>query len=93
MESVNRLHENQVLTKRAQRLAELSPQLSWRDNIWMGVSVENEAYIDRIDYLRETAAAIKFLSLEPLLGSLDNLSLDGIDWVIVAASLVPEPAL
>ena len=76
-------HQFQVLTKRAERLAELSPQLVWPPNIWMGVSVESVDYTFRIDCLRGTAAQIKFLSLEPLLGRLGNLRLDGIDWVIV----------
>lgn len=82
-------HRFQVLTKRAERLAVLSEQLPWADNIWMGVSVENESYTHRVDSLRETDAAIKFLSLEPLLGPLDNLCLDGIDWVIVGGESGP----
>ena len=76
-------HQFQVLTKRAERLAELSSQLVWPPNVWMGVSVESADYTFRIDCLRGTAAQIKFLSLEPLLGELSNLKLDGIDWVIV----------
>ena len=76
-------HRFQVLTKRADRLAELSSQLEWSPNIWMGVSVENQKYIHRIDDLRKTNAKIKFLSLEPLLGALKNLDLSRIDWVIV----------
>ena len=56
-------HQFQVLTKRAERVAELSPYLEWADNIWMGVSVETEKYKYRIDHLRETGAKIKFLSL------------------------------
>lgn len=82
-------HRFQVLTKRAERLAVLSEQLPWAENIWMGVSVENEAYTHRIDSLRETDAAIKFLSLEPLLGPLGNLRLDRIDWVIVGGESGP----
>ena len=82
-------HRFQVLTKRADRLSDLSEQLPWADNIWMGVSVENESYTYRIDHLRDTGAAIKFLSLEPLLGPLDNLRLDGIDWVIVGGESGP----
>ena len=66
-------HQFQVLTKRAERVAELSPFLEWADNIWMGVSVENEKYKYRIDRLRETGAKIKFLSLEPLIGPLGKL--------------------
>jgi protein gp37 len=76
-------HQFQVLTKRAERLAALAPQLDWPPNVWMGVSVERADYTDRIDYLRQTPAQTKFLSLEPLLGPLPNLNLQGIDWVIV----------
>ncbi len=76
-------HRFQVLTKRADRLEELSPYLNWAPNIWMGVSVESEKYVDRIDYLRRTGAKTKFLSLEPLLGPLNDLDLSGIDWAIV----------
>ena len=82
-------HRFQVLTKRADRLSDLSEQLPWARNIWMGVSVEGESYTNRIDHLRDTGAAIKFLSLEPLLGPLDNLRLDGIDWVIVGGESGP----
>jgi protein gp37 len=76
-------HRFQVLTKRSQRLARLSSRLSWQPNIWMGVSVESQGYTFRIDHLRETDAHIKFLSLEPLLGPLTNLNLEGIDgyWI------------
>lgn len=76
-------HRFQVLTKRADRLAELSSSLEWSPNIWMGVSVENQKYVHRIDDLRRTDAKVKFLSLEPLLGALKNLDLQKIDWVIV----------
>lgn len=76
-------HRFQVLTKRAERLEALSPQLDWTPNIWMGVSVESEDYRQRIDHLRRTTAHIKFLSLEPLLSPLPHLDLYGIDWVIV----------
>jgi protein gp37 len=82
-------HRFQVLTKRSERLLSLNEQLPWAENIWMGVSVENDAYTFRIDYLRETCARIKFLSLEPLLGPLDDLRLDGIDWVIVGGESGP----
>lgn len=76
-------HRFQVLTKRADRLEELSSKLEWTSNIWMGVSVESVQYTPRIDHLRRTAAHTKFLSLEPLLGSLDDLDLTNIDWAIV----------
>ncbi len=90
-------HRFQVLTKRADRLAELSPEIEWPENVWMGVSVENSDYVDRIDDLRSTGAAVKFLSLEPLLGPLQALKLKHIDWVIVGGESGPcarpmEPA-
>lgn len=83
-------HRFQVLTKRSERLAELSAVLPWADNIWMGVSVENEDYTYRIDDLRATGAQIKFLSLEPLLGPLSNLDLADIDWVIAGGESGPK---
>jgi protein gp37 len=76
-------HTFQVLTKRSDRLVKLSPTLDWPPNVWMGVSVENEDHVFRIDHLRETDAHVKFLSLEPLLGPLPNLNLSNIDWTIV----------
>ena len=76
-------HRFQVLTKRADRLEEIAPLLDWTPNIWMGVSVESQKYVSRIDHLRLTGAKTKFLSLEPLLGPLNNLNLTGIDWAIV----------
>ena len=82
-------HRFQVLTKRSDRLLELSPRLQWAPNIWMGVSVEKEDYLFRIAELRKTPAKIKFLSLEPLLGPLPNLKLRGIDWVIVGGESGP----
>lgn len=83
-------HIFQVLTKRAERLLQLSLYLNWTDNIWMGVSVENQTFQDRIGYLLNTDANIKFLSLEPLLGPLPNLDLNGIDWVIVGGESGPK---
>ena len=76
-------HRFQVLTKRADRLEELAPHLEWAPNVWMGVSVESQKYVPRIDHLRRTRAKTKFLSLEPLLGPLNDLDLTRIDWVIV----------
>jgi protein gp37 len=76
-------HTYQILTKRANRLFELHQQLTWTKNIWMGVSVEDERVIDRIDFLRATNAKTKFLSCEPLIGPLRNMNLQNIDWVIV----------
>jgi len=82
-------HRFQVLTKRADRLAQLHEKLHWAPNIWMGVSVESAKYSSRIDDLRRTGAVTKFLSLEPLLGPLPNLDLTGIDWVIVGGESGP----
>jgi protein gp37 len=82
-------HRFQVLTKRGRRLEELAPRLPWPENVWMGVTVENADYISRVDCLRRTPAAIKFLSLEPLLGPLPRLDLSGIDWVIVGGESGP----
>ena len=76
-------HRFQALTKRSSRLLELDGILPWAPNIWMGVTVENQDCTFRIDDLRHTKAAVKFLSLEPLLGPIVNLNLNGIDWVIV----------
>ncbi len=84
-------HEFQILTKRADRLEELSAKLPWPKNIWMGVSVENSDYTYRIDHLRRTPATVKFLSIEPLLGPISNLSLVGIDWVIVGGESGRRP--
>ena len=83
-------HQYQILTKRAERLADFSSGLAWRDNVWMGVTVESADYKDRIDYLRYTGAHVKFLSLEPLLGDLGELDLDEIDWVIVGGESGPK---
>jgi len=82
-------HTFQVLTKRSERLQELSPQLEWPDNVWMGVSIETLDYAFRIDHLRQTGAHIKFLSLEPLLGPLSRLDLRDINWVIVGGESSP----
>jgi protein gp37 len=76
-------HTFQILTKRAERLAELAPRLAWPDNVWQGVSVESQRYLPRITHLRRVPAAVRFLSLEPLLGPLPRLPLAGISWVIV----------
>lgn len=82
-------HRFQVLTKRSHRLSELHALLPWPENVWMGVSVESQEYSFRIDHLRSTTAAVKFLSLEPLLGPLPDLDLRGIDWVIVGGESGP----
>jgi protein gp37 len=82
-------HTFQVLTKRSDRLQELSTALQWPANIWMGVTVENKDYIHRIDHLRKSGAYLKFLSIEPLLGPMPNLNLKDIDWVIVGGESGP----
>lgn len=88
--ALNKLHQFQVLTKRSERLLELSDSLKWKQNIWMGVSVENQDYTYRIDDLKQTKAHVKFLSIEPLLGPIVNIDLDGIDWVIVGGESGPK---
>jgi protein gp37 len=75
-------HIYQILTKRHERLSEVSPLLDWSNNIWMGVSVESQKYVHRVDYLRDIPAGVRFLSCEPLLTNL-QLDLTNIDWVIV----------
>ena len=84
-------HEFQVLTKRAVRLAELAPLLPWPKNVWMGVSVEDAKYTNRVDHLRSTGAAVKFLSIEPLLGPIPHLDVTSIDWVIVGGESGRKP--
>jgi len=83
-------HTFQILTKRAERLAELAQRLTWPKNVWMGVSVEDSRVVDRIGYLQTVPAAVRFLSLEPLIGPLDDLPLDGISWVIVGGESGPR---
>jgi len=82
-------HTFQVLTKRAARLERIAPSLPWPHNVWMGVTVEDEASLGRVRCLASTPARVKFLSCEPLLGSLAGLQLDGIDWVIVGGESGP----
>ena len=83
-------HQFQVLTKRSERLAKMSDELTWSENIWMGVSVETDAFVHRIDDLRDTPASIKFVSAEPLLASLGRVDLSEIDWVIVGGESGPH---
>lgn len=75
-------HVFQILTKRHERLAQLAPRLPWPSNVWMGVSIENRRFVHRADYLRRVNARIRFISAEPLLGRLEGLDLNGIDWLI-----------
>ena len=83
-------HTFQVLTKRDQRLLELSSEIEWPGNVWMGVSVEDTQRTFRVDSLRRTNAKTKFLSIEPLLGPIPGLDLRGIDWVIVGGESGPH---
>lgn len=82
-------HTFQVLTKRSERLASLAGSLPWPPNVWMGVSVESPRYFDRIAHLQGVPAAVRFLSLEPLLAPLPGLPLGGIGWVIVGGESGP----
>ena len=82
-------HRFQILTKRTIRLSQMDGALDWRENIWMGATVESQAYVDRIDHLRNTSSQMKFLSLEPLLSPITDLDLAGIDWVIVGGESGP----
>lgn len=76
-------HTFQILTKRASRMVELAPGLHWPGNIWMGVSVENQREIHRIKDLQKIPSAVRFVSMEPLLGPIYDFPVDNIDWVIV----------
>ena len=82
-------HTFQILTKRADRLASLATQLPWAPNIWQGVSVEDQAHTSRIDELRKVPSAVRFLSIEPLLGPIERLDLTEIHWVIVGGESGP----
>lgn len=82
-------HVFQVLTKRSARLAELAPLLSWPDNVWTGVSVENRDYSFRIGHLAEVPAKVRFVSFEPLLAPVGQIDFSGVDWVIVGGESGP----
>lgn len=83
-------HTFQVLTKRSDRLKDLAPLLEWPRNVWMGVSVESQNYTFRINHLRSVPAAVRFLSCEPLLSQINDIDLEGIDWVIVGGESGPK---
>jgi protein gp37 len=83
-------HVFQVLTKRHERLLELSDRLPWPPNVWIGVSIENRRFVHRADYLRQVPAAVRFISAEPLLGPLEELDLNGIDWLIAGGESGPD---
>ncbi len=86
----NLQHRFQLLTKRPERLASIEHLVSWTANIWMGVTVENDRFLSRVDLLRDCGAEVKFLSLEPLLGPLSDLALHEIDWAIVGGESGPK---
>ena len=83
-------HIFQILTKRAERLAKLAPELPWRPHIWQGISIEDQNYTTRIAYLQKVPASVRFLSVEPLLGPIDKLPLKDIHWVIVGGESGPQ---
>jgi len=83
-------HTFQVPTKRSERLAEFAPQLPWPKNVWIGVSVEDARVLSRVQDLQSVPAAVRFLSLEPLIGPLDALPLEGIHWAIVGGESGPK---
>lgn len=89
MAQANR-HIFQILTKRAFRLESLAAALPWPGNVWQGVSVENRDYVWRVHHLQKIPAAVKFISVEPLLGPISRLPLKGIDWVIVGGESGPR---
>lgn len=82
-------HQFQVLTKRHQRLGQLAGHLPWPENVWMGVSIENDRWVERADVLRQVPASVRFVSAEPLLGPLPHLNLDGLDWLIAGGESGP----
>ncbi len=82
-------HQFQILTKRAEYLAEIGPALPWPENVWMGVSIETAEYTYRAHCLRAIPAAVRFLSVEPLIGRIARLPLGGMDWVIVGGESGP----
>lgn len=83
-------HTFQILTKRSERLKLLAPMLEWPDNVWMGVSIESQKYVYRIDDLRIVPSAVRFLSVEPLINRINTMNLKGIDWVIVGGESGPK---
>lgn len=82
-------HIFQILTKRSKRLSEISDELTWSENIWIGVTIESEKYLERIDDLIKVPGYVRFVSCEPLLSPLNKLPLDGIKWVIVGGESGP----
>ena len=83
-------HRYQILTKRAERMAEYFANHSIPVNVWLGVTVEAKSSRFRIDLLRNLPASVKFLSCEPLVEDLGELNMAGIDWVIVGGESGPQ---
>jgi protein gp37 len=83
-------HVFQILTKRPERLAELAPRLPWPENVWMGVTIENNRWVGRADLLRSVPSAVRFISAEPLLSALPDLDLNGLDWLIAGGESGPK---
>jgi len=83
-------HVFQILTKRPDRMAELAPRLPWPENVWMGVTIENNRWVGRADKLRTVPSAIRFISAEPLLSALPDLDLTGLDWLIAGGESGPR---
>ena len=75
-------HQFQVLTKRPERGLRLADKLNFSDNIWVGTSIEDMGVAHRADTLRKIECHVRFVSAEPLLGSLKFLNLEGIHWII-----------
>lgn len=83
-------HTFQILTKRSERLCLLAPMIEWPNNVWMGVSIESQKYIKRIEHLRKVPSAVRFLSIEPLINRINEMNLKNIDWVIVGGESGPK---
>ena len=82
-------HNFQILTKRPHVAVECANELPWTENIWMGTTIENANVTHRAALLRRIPAAVRFLSVEPLLGPIPRLPIRGIDWVIVGGESGP----
>lgn len=83
-------HTYQILTKRPDRMMEIVPGLSKLPNVWLGTSVEDSRVLHRLDELRQVPAAVRFVSFEPLIGSVAGASLAGIQWAIVGGESGPK---
>lgn len=83
-------HNFQILTKRSKRLARIASKLTWPSNLWVGVTIESNKYLDRLADLKTVPASVKFISMEPLLSNIPKISLKGIDWVIVGGESGPK---